>query len=201
MTLETYIPLAIRTESSPRNVLTALLTSGQGIVTINESLIRELHAVFGLQTEVGELMEASYLAKHRNLPIDKVNWGEEIGDAFWYDAVWRDTRKITSQHCVDAHYSDVKGCLDSLVVCTARLVDAYKKHLFYGKPLGDVNGTEDQIMARILQLAAFYNLNPNDIRQRNIEKLEARYKKNTFDAQEAQHRDLNAERTVLEQQG
>jgi len=94
---------------------------------------RILHAIIGIATESGELMEAvrAHLGVHDDL--DNVNLQEEIGDLNWYEAI---------------------------------LIDA---------------------------LGADWD----DIREKNIAKLKARYP-NKFSSEDAVNRDLKAERKILE---
>lgn len=45
-----------------------------------------LHGIIGVATESGELLEALYATMFEGKPFDTVNAGEEVGDAFWYQA-------------------------------------------------------------------------------------------------------------------
>lgn len=78
-------------------------------------------------------------------------------------------------------------------------LDALKKHIFYGKNLDTVNLSEEtgdsQWYAALMADALSTTL--EDIQATNIEKLEARYKKNVFSTEEAYSRDLNKEREIL----
>lgn len=47
----------------------------------------DLHAVIGICTEAGELLEAMYNHKWKGEEFDVVNAKEEIGDIFWYMAI------------------------------------------------------------------------------------------------------------------
>ena len=70
-----------------------------------------LHAVIGICTEAGELLQAMYEHKWKNKPFDEVNAKEEIGDIFWYmailfrgfkwniNAIWeRNTEKLSKRY-------------------------------------------------------------------------------------------------------
>lgn len=46
-----------------------------------------VHALAGLQTEIGELAEVYYNHIFGNKPLDTVNMAEEIGDLLWYIAI------------------------------------------------------------------------------------------------------------------
>lgn len=56
-------------------------------LTLNQSSAETLHAVMGLVTESGELMDA--VKKHiiYGAELDMVNIKEELGDLFWYVAM------------------------------------------------------------------------------------------------------------------
>lgn len=81
------------------------------------------------------------------------------------------------------------------------LLDALKKHIFYGKPLDMVNVLEevgdgfwyDAIICDVSGVTF------QQIQERNIAKLRARYPQK-FEAEQAINRDLDAERRVLEGQ-
>lgn len=47
-----------------------------------------IHAILGKATESGELLEAMMRSLANNgVPFDTVNFIEEVGDGFWYDAI------------------------------------------------------------------------------------------------------------------
>jgi len=53
----------------------------------NDTSEPDLHAVIGICTEAGELLEAMYKHKWKQEEFDVVNAKEEIGDIFWYMAI------------------------------------------------------------------------------------------------------------------
>ena len=79
------------------------------------------------------------------------------------------------------------------------LLDAYKKHFAYGKQLDVVNVGEElaDIMWYISNLCRMLNLDLEDVLQKNIDKLKARYPEK-FDEKNALNRDLTKERAILE---
>jgi NTP pyrophosphatase (non-canonical NTP hydrolase) len=89
-----------------------------------------------------------------------------------------------------------------LGLCTeaAELADAVKKHIFYGKPLDKVNLVEE--IGDILWYSAIVldacQSSLEDAMDRNIGKLRKRYPQGIFSASKAIHRDVEAERVVLE---
>lgn len=79
------------------------------------------------------------------------------------------------------------------------LLDAFKKHIYYGKELDVVNLKEEigDIMWYIAILCRELNLDMDDILQTNIDKLKARYPEK-FTSHQAIYRDLKTERNILE---
>lgn len=77
--------------------------------------------------------------------------------------------------------------------------DALKKHLFYGKPLDKVNLAEEMgdIFWYMAILADVLGVSFDDIQDKNIAKLKARYG-DKFTAAAALNRDLETERKILE---
>lgn len=59
----------------------------QGFERSDDGMEKVLHAIVGLSTECGELMEAVYKAKWNGEKFDEVNCKEELGDLFWYMAI------------------------------------------------------------------------------------------------------------------
>jgi NTP pyrophosphatase (non-canonical NTP hydrolase) len=47
-----------------------------------------IHAVLGIATEAVELIEALITSLEKDLPLDEVNTLEELGDVFWYVALF-----------------------------------------------------------------------------------------------------------------
>lgn len=72
-----YITDALRTESPVTPELVERLTG----------IPRDIHALMGLVTETGELVDAFKRFIFYGKPIDEVNVKEEIGDLFWYLAI------------------------------------------------------------------------------------------------------------------
>lgn len=86
-------------------------------------------------------------------------------------------------------------------VCTeaGELQDMVKKHVIYGKPFDRLNIKEElgDILWYVALAADAYGFTLDEIMQRNIDKLEARYK-GKFTEQAALDRDLGSERIALE---
>ena len=93
-----------------------------------------------------------------------------------------------------------------LVTEAGELMDAFKKHLFYGQPLDLINVVEELgdlcwYMALMIDVLRHKGVDVTweSIMERNIEKLRARYG-DKFSAEKAIHRDLEKERTILEKE-
>lgn len=56
-------------------------------VDINDASESNLHAIIGICTEAGELLDAMYQHKWKDKDFDIVNAKEEVGDIFWYMAI------------------------------------------------------------------------------------------------------------------
>jgi len=61
----------------------------------NVQTLQLLHAVMGMVTEAGELMDAIKRHVVYGKPIDLVNLSEECGDSFWYQALLARTAGFT----------------------------------------------------------------------------------------------------------
>ncbi|ATH07678.1 hypothetical protein BIY24_06880 [Halobacteriovorax marinus] len=80
-------------------------------------------------------------------------------------------------------------------------LDALKKHIFYGKELDRVNLAEEMgdLFWYLAIVADELGVNMDDVMERNIEKLKARYGEK-FSEEKAENRDLKNERSILEKQ-
>jgi NTP pyrophosphatase (non-canonical NTP hydrolase) len=79
------------------------------------------------------------------------------------------------------------------------LMDAFKRKIFYGKPLDVVNVKEEigDLMWYVAILLRELDLDFEEVLQLNIDKLRARFPEK-FTEHHALHRDLGKERTILE---
>ena len=84
---------------------------------------------------------------------------------------------------------------------SGELLDALKKHIFYGKELDRVNLAEEMgdIFWYCALIADELGVHFDDIMERNIAKLKARYGEKFTEAA-AKHRNLKVERETLETQ-
>lgn len=81
-----YVELAAQTDIPDYRVVAKRLQGGEG-ETFDDTTLRLLHAVMGMVTEAGELMDAMKRHLIYGKPIDLVNLKEECGDSFWYQAL------------------------------------------------------------------------------------------------------------------
>lgn len=89
-----------------------------------------------------------------------------------------------------------------LGMCTesGEAVDMLKKHLFYGKPLDEVNMIEElgDLLYYVSVACDVLGVSIEEVQKINISKLRKRYG-SSFTAERAIERDLDSERKILEQ--
>jgi hypothetical protein len=181
MNLNEYLTLAEKTLSTQFNC--------------DEKMQRVLHSVIGLATEIEEL-----LINYTN-SIDSINILEEIGDIEWYRSIlWREYPELSKYtlNVVEKINDPYKTILEINVVIL-KLQDMIKKKIFYNKEINDelLINLSLELEKKIYQYIIFYNLNIEDVWERNIAKLKARYSEK-FSSERAINRDLETERTILE---
>lgn len=75
---------------------------------LTPTMIRNLHAVLGLATEVGELVEAVVREMEGGGAVDAVNLMEECGDLMWYMAVLADNNGFTLEHALERNVEKLR---------------------------------------------------------------------------------------------
>lgn len=97
----------------------------------------------------------------------------------------------------------IDGIHGAIGICTegGELLDAYKKHLYYGKPLDKANILEEigdvlWYCNAVLKAEGFTFEQAMEV---NIKKLQARYKGKSFTEKEAINRDLHEEADILKE--
>lgn len=100
---------------------------------------------------------------------------------------------------LDEKTTDLLHCAIGVSTESGELLDAFKKHIFYGKPLDHTNIKEEigDKMWYISNLCRLMNIDLEEIMQTNINKLRIRYPEK-FSNDLAEKRDLEAERKELE---
>jgi NTP pyrophosphatase (non-canonical NTP hydrolase) len=118
---------------------------------------------------------------------------------------YKDYQNESKRTCPKLSDNLRKGLADELHMVigisteAGELLDAYKKHFAYGKELDKVNVGEEiaDILWYISNLCRLLNIDLEEMLQRNIDKLKARYPEK-FTQENAINRDLNVERKILE---
>lgn len=67
------------------------------------------HAMYGLVTETGEIMDQLKRSKVYNTPFDKVNIVEELGDIMWYMAILCDEVGLSFEELWDRNIEKLKA--------------------------------------------------------------------------------------------
>lgn len=156
---------------------------------------RVLHAALGLATEIEELL-VNYSDK-----MDPTNILEEVGDLTWYLSIfYREYPEI--ENVVVASTMEVKtpqNLIMSMLKGILQIQDIIKKKLYYNKPVNQetMNLLVATLDMDIRMYLNIYGLNIEDVWERNIAKLKARYGEK-FSSDRAINRDLETERTILE---
>jgi NTP pyrophosphatase (non-canonical NTP hydrolase) len=103
------------------------------------------------------------------------------------------------KEALDTVSTDETHCVIGMVTESAELADAYKKFIFYGKPLDEVNVKEElgDLMWYIANLCRLKGFDLEEIMQTNINKLRVRYP-DKFINELALERNLENERKELE---
>jgi len=66
------------------------------------------HAVLGIGTEAGELLDAYKKNRFYAAPLDRVNLKEEIGDLMWYVAMLCRNKGFDLHECLDLNIAKLK---------------------------------------------------------------------------------------------
>lgn len=159
----------------------------------------ELHYAIGICTEIGELVEA--IGKRS---VDKVNIMEEIGDIFWYLAGFQRVYEFhLKEDDVDMRftYTSMEKCILDLVLYSNEILDIYKKYAYYGREINEkaLITTCKTIFDICTSLLEGVGYSVHEAREINISKLMKRFP-DKFNQQDANERDLESERKILEGQ-
>lgn len=170
--------------------------------------IRLLHGAIGLASELAEIREMG-----QKDDIDTVNLKEEMGDLCWYmgimvselelnpEEVFKEKRinMPTTPFLPDLRKGHLNMHIDGMTIDIGEMVDLLKKNLMYGKPLNveGVKGKLHSLSCEIESALNVYDMTSSEARERNIEKLRARYGEKFTEAA-ALERNLAAEREILE---
>ena len=171
-------------------------------ITAKPKVINLFHAVLGLTSELGELYEAT----------DSTNVLEECGDGLWYTAlglsVFDEVVVFTEmdEDEFDVGFQELyfQDVLVQMFFNASQLLSLVKANLFYGRDLDEPEVVE---LLRALSEDFFYvawveGATPAKVMVQNQLKLtdknEGRYRDGKFTEKEANVRDLDAEKSVME---
>ena len=196
-TFSEYTKDAIRTESTKLPLQDAVIDLGL--------TNRLLHSIIGVATEINEIYDAVE-GKVFISEWDNVNLLEECGDACWYLAISgntlgldlnptaniENTAQLTTAETAMRKISEIRSAAGALL-------DHTKKVMFYGKTLDSlmVSAGVDKLTNLFYELSIMLGGNPEQMLRTNIAKLKARFP-NAFTEVDAEVRDLDAERAILE---
>jgi len=158
-----------------------------------------LHAVMGISTEIEELLD-NYGDGNT---MDRINVLEEISDVCWYLAILHREYPTIDRFeniAVKVNRDEPFGCILDLNKSTLKLMDIMKKKIFYNKPIPHdaFNNLVLLVDTDIHWLCDYYDIDIKEVYQVNIDKLKARYG-DKFTSDKAINRDLDVERTILEE--
>lgn len=110
-----------------------------------------------------------------------------------------DAEPIKSRMCDGELYRLLHGAM-GVSTEAGELLDAVKKHIFYGRDLDNVNLAEElgDLLWYIHEIMDCLHVELSWVMERNIEKLKMRYKNQEFTEENANNRDLDIERKILE---
>lgn len=108
-----------------------------------------------------------------------------------YDKIYR--------RCNNDSFMDILHGAIGISTEAGELLDAIKKHIYYGKKLDLINVKEEigDIFWYTALICSRLNVSFEEIMRTNIEKLKARYP-NKFTEDKAINRDIERERSILE---
>lgn len=174
-----------------------------------KNLIDDLrHAIYGLTTETGEIVDIFKKLHFYGKPINRNHLREELGDLFWYIALGHRALNLTEGNPIETpsvfdkaapSVEDIEmqiaGLLEEQVQCYDRIWD----HIRLKTETFDVEGSKLSfrcILHYATKLALYMDFKLGDVLQTNIDKLKARYP-NGFSTQDALNRNLEVEVEVL----
>ena len=163
------------------------------------------HMAMGVTCELGELSVNFAEAN----PYDRINVIEESGDASWFLSQYCEENnmnfKILVNHTFSMTPEDATKFFEALKPAFpgSTILDLSKDEMAYGKDV-TMKQREDAVIEAIWFLRETVHsdatLNYEDILQKNYDKLSSRYPNKVFSSDSALNRDLEVERSVLEQE-
>lgn len=205
MDILNYIENAKRTETNPRievgDAEDGELGSYVTTAIDGRLKVRMVHVALGLCSELEELQSAV-------VAQDQINVGEELADIMWYWAIAVDC--LPSPDFIVAvdesnpalsgrTFSSPRSEYGALIRAISQYADYAKKYAFYDRAPDTKKVTKAlcDISKAVFNLMWDHGLRPTEMLDRNIAKLRVRFP-DKFTKTAANHRDLDAERKVLE---
>lgn len=184
-----YLPLAEKTLSTQFNC-------------VDEFHQKLLHAVIGSLTEIEEILDNYSNGELVTDINNQGSLGEEVADAAWYVSIlFRELSiKIESVHFSDLIEEEKPfNTLLSFLKVSLKFLDLLKKKIYYGKEINKETMIELSIKmySLLLNYSKSNGANFEEILDKNIAKLKARYG-DKFSSEKAINRDLEVEKTILE---
>lgn len=96
-----YIEEALKTTNKEYESIKARLQ--------DDKVVKVLHALMGMTTEVGEAMDALKKYLIYGKPLDAVNLEEETGDLFWYCAILANALDFTFESSMEKNIAKLKA--------------------------------------------------------------------------------------------
>ena len=183
-----YLPLAEKTLSTQFNCE-------------DEFHQKLLHAIVGSLTEVEEILE-NYSDGELITNINQQgSIGEEVADICWYLSILYRELGITESK-IDLSEFKIEKSFDTLLSflkVSLKFLDLIKKKIYYGKEISKELMIElsEKMYSLILHYVILNGVDVNEILDKNIAKLKARYGEK-FTSEKAINRDLEVERIILE---
>lgn len=182
--MKNYVEMVLKTEGAIDSRIRDRLHKKENI--------RLLHAILGIGSEIEELDAAI-------INNDSINIGEEIGDILYYSGLACDELNVPFPEISTMLYQRTMDEEIKLIInTTSKLLDIIKKQIFYGKEINKIDmelGINNTIIA-CASLCKYFKLDIEEVKKRNIEKLQIRYK-GKFNEQRAINRNLKKEYEVL----
>lgn len=148
------------------------------------------HMNLGIITEIAEILDVVKKHNAYGKEIDIVNIGEEIGDLCWYVAnkLRMDGVKLTDEM---PHKPDAPSLKQFLEIDPGNFLSYISLILTNDEPTNYLH-----LITYAMEIASVFELNFEDILEKNINKLRVRYPEK-FDAEKAINRNLEEERKQL----
>lgn len=183
---------------------------------------RILHGAIGMMTEAGEILDIFKKHIFYGKPVDVAHLKEEIGDFFWYLAIWHHGHSL-AQHTESmlTRFSNRDNTIYlstrpptkfkneesyryslayRLVRATSRVFERDARSMMISEHAVDlpVAYSEEPLLDSLIYLMKAFNLEPSEVLEANSAKLRARYPEEGWNKERAENRNLAAERKVLE---